>query len=438
MSKDAIWVTEVGWGPVVQPDRMFTLEPHSEPRVSPFRIWFASARVGGDVRSNHTHKMAGSMNRQDDFHRMVVSIHEATFNDAIWPEAAALIDETCGIVGHQLVVGEGFGEDVQIYMARFYNRGQRRQDLERLYYADYHAADERIPRARLLPNARLVHVNELFTEEERRTSRVYNEGLVLSSSQNSLNVRLDGPDGCRIGMALGNPIGIGGWENGQIETIQRVLPHVRQLVRVRQALHNAEAYGASLTHLLGNSFIGVINLGRSGNLLEMNDRARGLLLKGDGLFDQGGHLHARLPADEARLQRLLASALPVNDLPAASGSMTVRRASKVPRLTVHVMPASGYPLGYGLWRVAAIVLIVEPGGHSHVDSGLVAAVLGLTPAEGRIAALLAGGHTVRNIASMTGTKESSIRSHMKRIYSKRGISRQADLIRLVLSIARPR
>ena len=374
------------------------------------------------------------MNRHDDFHRMVVALQEATFNDAVWPEAAALIDETCGIVGHQLVVGEGFGDDVRIYMSRFYNRGQRREDLEQLYYADYHAADERMPRVRLLPHGRLVHVSELYTEDERRASLVYNEALPLAGSQNSLNVRLDGTDGCRIGMALGDPVGQNGWDNGQIETIQRLLPHIRQAVRVRQALHSAEAYGASLTQLLGNSLIGVIHLGRRGRLLHMNDRARALLRRGDGLFDQGGHLHARLAADETRLQRLLASALPADSLPRASGSMTVGRSCRAPRLTLHVLPATGYPLGYDLWRVAAIVLIIEPGSRSQVDSGMVSAMLGLTPAEGRVAALLAAGHTVRRIASMTETKESSIRSHMKRIYSKRGISRQTDLVRLVLSI----
>ena len=376
------------------------------------------------------------MNRQEDFLRMVVSLHEATFNDAVWPEAAALIDETCGIVGHQLVVGEGFGEDVQIYMSRFYCRGQRRDDLERLYYAEYHAVDERLPRVRLLSDAKLAHVNELITGEERRTSRLYNEALVLGDSQNSLNVRLDGPDGCRIVMVLGNPIGRDGWETGQVETIQRLLPNIRQLVRVRQALHNADAYGASLTQLLGNSLIGVIHLGRRGRLLEMNDRAR-TLLRDDALYDQGGHLHARLAADEVRLQRLLASALPADDLPAVSGSLTVGRSPTAPRITLHVMPVTAYPLGYDLWRVAAVALLIEPGPHSQIDSDLVATVLGLTPAEGRVAALLAAGHTVRNIALMSRTRESSVRSHVKRIFGKRGISRQADLIREVLSIAEP-
>ena len=378
------------------------------------------------------------MNRQDDFHRMVVSLHEATFNDAVWSEAAALIEETCGIVGHQLVVGEGFGKDVQIYMNRFYNRGQRREDFERRYFGDYHAADERVPRVRRLPHGKLVHVNELFTGEERRTSRAYNEALADSVGQNGLNVRLDGADGCRIVMAFCDPIGRSGWESGQIETIQRLLPHIRQLVRVRQALHNADAYGASLTQLLGNSLIGVIHLGHRGRVLLMNDRAGALLRRGDALFDQGGHLHARLPTDEVRLQCLLASALPADDLPAASGSMTVGCSSAAPRVTLHVMPASVYPLGYELWRVAAIALLIEPEARSHINADLVTAVLGLTPAEGRVAALLAAGHTVPNVALETGTKVSSVRSHMKRIYSKRGISRQADLIRLVLSIAEPR
>ena len=377
------------------------------------------------------------MNRNDDFHRMVESIHEATFNDAVWPEAAALIDETCGLAGHRLVVGEGFGEDVQVYMARFYNRGQRQADQERRYFAGYYAVDERVPRIRMLPNAKLVPVGELYTEKERRTSVVYNEVLVLADSQNSLNVRLDGPDGCRVVMVLGNPIGRAGWEKGQVETIQRLLPHIRQLVRVRQALHNTDAYGVSLTQLLGNSRIGVIYLGRRGRLLEMNERARTLLRRGDALFDHGGHLHACLAADEARLQRVLAGALPADDLPAASGSLTVGRSSTARRITLHVMPATGYPLGYDLWRVAAVVLLMEPGPLSQIDSDLVATVLGLTPAEGRVAALLAAGHTVRNIALMSGTKESSVRSHVKGIYGKRGISRQADLIRLVLSIAEP-
>ena len=80
-----------------------------------------------------------------------------------------------------------------IYFARFCFRGQRREDLERLYFDEYLPRAEHVPRLRGLPDSLLVHARELFTEEERKTSATYNEGMRLSDTRNSLNVRLDGP-----------------------------------------------------------------------------------------------------------------------------------------------------------------------------------------------------------------------------------------------------
>ena len=61
-----------------------------------------------------------------------------------------------------------------------YNRGQRREDLEREYLENYHATDERVPRFRQLPGGRLVHVKDLHTAEELKASPTYNEALPLA------------------------------------------------------------------------------------------------------------------------------------------------------------------------------------------------------------------------------------------------------------------
>ena len=61
--------------------------------------------------------------------------------------------------------------------------------------------------------------------------------------------------------------------------------------------------------------------------------------------------------------------------------------------------------------------------------------------EGRVAVLLARGMSVGEIAAATGRKESTIRSHVKHIFVKHGLSRQTDLVRLVRSLvgaAQPR
>ena len=59
-------------------------------------------------------------------------------------------------------------------------------------------------------------------------------------------------------LALANPTITGGWSSEQITLLKCLLPHIRQFVRVRQAVVGAGAMGASLAGLLDNMMIGVI------------------------------------------------------------------------------------------------------------------------------------------------------------------------------------
>ena len=64
-----------------------------------------------------------------------------------------------------------------------------------------------------------------------------------------------------------------------------------------------------------------------------------------------------------------------------------------------------------------------------------AATLGLTPTESHVAVWLAEGKNVRQMAEATGHTTGSIYWRLMQVYRKQSISRQADLVRLVLSIA---
>ena len=55
--------------------------------------------------------------------------------------------------------------------------------------------------------------------------------------------------------------------------------------------------------------------------------------------------------------------------------------------------------------------------------------------ESRVAVMLAKGMSVREIATAMTRKESTIRFHVKSIFAKHGLNRQAELVRLVLSLA---
>ena len=367
------------------------------------------------------------------FERILAALHEAMLDDAGWPATSALIDEACGTGGNALVVSEGPPDDIRAHFVGIYKRGQRYEDLEREWLEVYQPGNECVPRFRQLPDSRIVLLTDLYTAEELKTSRAYNEGLRRLGGQKGVTARLDGPAGCLIAWATSDPVGAEGWEAPQLALMQGLLPHIRQFVRVRQALASTEALGMSETGLLDNTRIGVIHLDRRGCIVEANDRARALLRHGDALVDRGGELRARQPADHARLARLLAGALPTSGAPAVSGSMTLRRASVLMPFVVHVKPVGVRQPDFGAPRVAALVLIVEPGRQSRLDPALIAEVLGLTPVESQLAAGVAEGRTIRELAVALGRTEGAVRWHLHQIYLKQGLAGQADLVRLVLA-----
>ena len=375
------------------------------------------------------------MNPDDAFERSLAALYEAALDDARWPAASAVVEEAVGATGNALIVGEGYdADDLRIYFARYLRRSESAQDQAREYFTVYHPHDEGMPRLRRLPHGRLVRVRDVYTEEELRTSPAYNEGLRSLGSRNGLYVRFDGPDGLRIVWGVGDPVGGGGWQSDRLELIERLLPHIHRSILIRQALAAADALGAGLAGLLDNDRIGVVQLDRGGRVLEANAPALEILRRGDGLLDRDGALDAVVPADRSRLRRLLGRALPGlwSETP-SGGSMTVQRPSGRSRLGLHVSPVGDAEADFGGRRVAALVLVVDPARRPRIDAQRVAKTLGLTPSEGRMAALLAEGLKVREIAAVTGWRETYVRWLIQQTYRKLGVSGQVALVRQVLA-----
>ena len=216
--------------------------------------------------------------------------------------------------------------------------------------------------------------------------------------------------------------------------IARVLPHLRQYVRVRSALEEAEAFGASVIELLDHPQVGVIQLDRRGQIMAANDSARDVLRDKNGLSDDEGVLCAAWPEHHATLQALLARALPRPGEQGAGGSMTVRRSS-LPSLGLHVKPLGYRELDDRSGRVGALVLIVDPTKRVRIRPALVEAALGLTPTEAAIATQLAEGRTLRQIAAATGRGYTTVRTHLRHIFIKLECSRQFDVVQAVRALS---
>ena len=102
------------------------------------------------------------------------------------------------------------------------------------------------------------------------------------------------------------------------------------------------------------------------------------------------------------------------------------------RAIARLTPVDVHDAGFGFGHVAALVLIVDPATKARVDPERIRATLGLAPAESRVAAMLAAGATAREIAAVTHRAEGTVRELTKRVHLKLGVSRRADLVRMVL------
>ena len=369
------------------------------------------------------------------FDQILRRLHEASLDDSRWPEASALINEVSQTRGNVLVSGEGRSkDDARFFLMRVCRGDERRPDWERKYLEEYWLEDPSVMRIRGLPDGRLVSTGDLFTDGERKVSPVYNELLHDTDAQNSLYTRWDGPEGSVITWTLTDSHERDGWGSEQIRLIQSLQPHVRHFVAVRQVLADAGALGTSLDGLLGSTHFGVLQLDRRGRIVTANDGALKLLRAGDGLVDADGFLRARAPGENAKLSQLLADALPRFGAGGAGGSMVVGRYGSAPPLAVYVSPAGERLFDFRPRRIAALVLIVDPNQRAQVDPSVVGMAFGLTAAESRLAVALAAGHSLRDIAGMTGRQEATVRWHLKQIFGKLGISRQVDLVRHVLRL----
>ena len=375
------------------------------------------------------------MAAEDKFELVLENLYKAALADVEWVSAAALINDMIQTTGHSLTYADLCqGVEPKIHLARFFIGTQRREDLEQLYFRDYYWRDEAIPRLYGLGDGELAHKSDLYTDQEKKTSAAYNEFRRANRTQNGLFMALDGLDGCAVAWSFGDSTEREGWGHDQIQAIKRLAPHIRQFARVRRAMADAQALGASLAELLENGRAGFIQLDRRGRILEANDRARDILLKRDGLRDEEGVLAAEIQGEDAELQRLLAHALPLYGVQGAGGSMKITRRKAQAPLVLEIHPVRKMGTDYRGWPVGALVLVVDPAARPRVDPAVAAEALGLTGMESRVAVLLAEGMTVRDVAAAMGRGESTIRSHVKHMFAKHGLSRQADLVRLVLAV----
>jgi DNA-binding CsgD family transcriptional regulator len=111
----------------------------------------------------------------------------------------------------------------------------------------------------------------------------------------------------------------------------------------------------------------------------------------------------------------------------------ISRQSPSRPLGVVVAPFHSYELLLGD-QPAALVFFSDPDSRAASRTSVLCALYGLTPTEGRLAGLLSDGCELISAAGQLKMTVDTARFHLKSIFRKTGVSRQAELVRLVMGL----
>jgi DNA-binding NarL/FixJ family response regulator len=171
---------------------------------------------------------------------------------------------------------------------------------------------------------------------------------------------------------------------------------------------------------------GVIVLGERGQVLFTNQRAGALLARRDGILVENTGI---CRASGAEGTRLLHTAIRLARDTGASDALTIETRDHG-ALRVVVRPrADDVTAGGALICLYLFAADDDPA----VDPNLLRGMFGLTPSESRLAAALASGLALEAAAQAEGWTLNSAKTYLKSVFGKLGVSRQADLVRVVLT-----
>ena len=221
------------------------------------------------------------------------------------------------------------------------------------------------------------------------------------------------------------------------EMLALITPHLRQAIGIYSRLNHMASERDIYAGAVDQLSVATIILDEKGRLLNTNAMATALLRKADGVSLRGKQLHVEGHSANRELQAALDSVIRAQQ----AGETSVVKALRVVRpggrpalgLVIRPVPVSEWSEGQA--GPSAAVFISDPEQRESASGHTLGELFSLTPAEARVAILLARGLSLAEVAKAQNISPHTARAQLKSIFAKTGVSRQAELCLLYTSDA---
>lgn len=222
--------------------------------------------------------------------------------------------------------------------------------------------------------------------------------------------------------------------------VDELLPHLRQAIEIFDRVHHLHVEGTELSDALDRLGVASFLLDAKQRVTQANRSAGALFVAGEGLAVRDTHLVLHCEAAQRQLTAILEQAR--DSAGSRKGAaeclpevITIPGRSGAPALfvTVHTLCSPADLRSDHTPLVAMYVSMREP--CSTVPAAIVRQLLGVTPAEAKLAAHLARGGTIDAAAHELGITRATARTQLYSIFRKTGVRRQSELVSVIAQTA---
>jgi len=317
------------------------------------------------------------------------------------------------------------------------NSWQVPEEFVRSYQAYYHSLDVWADVVFLKkPSGYVCTSQSLCPLPQMRKTEFYNDGLVQGCIEHGMFSLTENSKSCLSSVCLYRDKSEAEFTDSESHILQFLAPHLQRAFKLHLCFSELKARSTDMEATLDTLATGMILLGQRGEIVLMNRSARTIVAQHNGLLATRSGLQAEQHVQTSALMRTIRQAARTSNGKGSSAGGTVLVSRRDgPPLEIQVSPIHT-SIGETSRKVAAVVFITDPRQHQRPAQEMLRALYKLTPAECRIALLMSEGHSPREIADMTGVTTHTVRSQVKSIFSKTGVRRQGELIRLLLTNTR--
>lgn len=281
--------------------------------------------------------------------------------------------------------------------------------------------------------------SQVTNSEEVRKEHPFYYRLILKPNDigfiSAINIYND--DEWHVGIGLHRSFSAPPFSENDCQLLKLLYPHFSRALRIHREFHRLKTHQQSLHEALSRFMIGLLIIGPDGRVTYQNPVAETLMSRHAGLRLINGKPRAHFADEDHRLQALIKSMLHSDsrnpDSPAQA--LGVHHPNREMNMNIMISPLKSSDAPHAQHPGSVVLYLSDPDSALNLPANALQSLYKMTPKESSVAISLANGLSPSQISEQHGVSVDTVRSHLKNIYSKMGVNKQQDVIRVLLSSA---